>query len=490
MSNLLLLLYEADAFGLPVKSKPLPPILESGTGRFLGQNATKDITEYLSMIFLLQNKKGVQKAGSNKEGRTINCSSCSAFLRIGKPIPDYHDSCCLLITIIFALHLLLLIARKNGEGFDAKGDRIRDWWVKEYNSLHTNCTGLAVPTAKNVGSLSSSGEKPSVIVGSMQKDLNLKVTQRVARNAVNARKMTTDSFESGFSHLRSYCRIFSDINPGSKIDLCTNIEGENEYFQSLFFMSGSQANCAKYCRPVCSLDGAHFKTVLWDKFVFLVAATQDGNNRDVIVGIHICKVENTANMEALLDGLMTDEGVRNWLSAIGFVLPVDRARCIKAAIYSKLKDALVRDCAKHAQRNFLIGKQDMAAYWGYITATTQIEQDRCLGLLRISNPIGAQKLEAVPKELLCNLNFPGFSWGEWTNNISERAVHTITPAVRAAAPTAFLKGVTTIIMISNARKKKEDEAYEKENPNEILCKYAKGKFSVSSQRFFFVWIAI
>ena len=63
---------------------------------------------------------------------------------------------------------------------------------------------------------------------------------------------------------------------------------------------------------VCSLNGAHFKTALWNGYQFIVACTKDGNNRDVFIAIYICNVVNTVNM-AILKGMKVDAGVEEWL---------------------------------------------------------------------------------------------------------------------------------------------------------------------------------
>lgn len=86
MSDLLHLLYDGGD-----KSKPLSPLVDKPgfpgqkQGRFLGQNTTKDISEWVSMIFLLDGKNKKQGKGANNTSRNYECDSefCPVCLRIG-----------------------------------------------------------------------------------------------------------------------------------------------------------------------------------------------------------------------------------------------------------------------------------------------------------------------------------------------------------------------------------------------------------------------
>ena len=86
MADLLHLLYDGGD-----KSKPLSPLVDKPgcpgeqEGRFLGKNTAKDISEWVSMIFLLDGKNKKQGKGANNHSRNYECDSesCKAFLRIG-----------------------------------------------------------------------------------------------------------------------------------------------------------------------------------------------------------------------------------------------------------------------------------------------------------------------------------------------------------------------------------------------------------------------
>lgn len=309
-----------------------------------------------------------------------------------------------------------------------------------------------------------------------------KLTAKVSGNAIRSIKESSSSpWDVGFTYLRSWLLLFKTLNPKSVIDLGTStLQNGKEVFESLFFMSGSQAVRAPLCKPLCGLDGAHFKTALWNGYIFIVACTKDGNNRDVLIALFICNVENKANMASIISNMKSDVGVKAWLEQDDFVFPVDRAACIKAAIYQECPKALVRDCAKHAERNVGITPADKKSYWEYITAKTLSKQTAAMESLIISNQTAATKLQGIPKQLICNLNFPGFGYNEKTNNISERGVKNITVSNRKLAPVAMIKAVMNENMRVCDVRRIEDEDHLKEYPGEKLCKYAKVLFDVST----------
>lgn len=311
-----------------------------------------------------------------------------------------------------------------------------------------------------------------------------KLSAKVSGNAIRSiRESISSPWDVGFAYLRSWLQLFKYLNPNSVIDLgTTTSQNGKEVFESLFFMSGSQAGRAALCKPLCGLDGAHFKTALWNGYIFIVACTKDGNNRDVLIALFICNVENTANMASIISNMKSDVGVKEWIEQDDFVFPVDRAACIKAAIYQECPKALVRDCAKHAERNVGITPADKKSYWEYITAKSISKQTAAMESLLSSNRTAANKLQGIPKKLICNLNFPGFGYNEITNNISERGVKNITVSNRKLAPVAMLKAVMTENMrVCNVRRV-EDAAYLMAYPGEKLCKYAKLIFDVSTSQ--------
>lgn len=362
--------------------------------------------------------------------------------------------------------------------------------VKKSILEHSNCTGIAMATAKNVTALlhgsCQNGTTAIDFVQAARQGPGIKVSTRVAAIVLKAVKQSKSSpFVDGFSHLRSYLELFSELNPGSVIDLCTSTSCDegitSENFDSLFIMSGSQARCASLCKPVCGLDGAHFKTKLWNGYIFIVACTKDGNNRDLLVALFICNVENTENMANILRGMKNDEGVKSWLAEPNFVFAVDRAQCIKAAIYRECLLALVRDCGKHAQRNCGVSAKDAKYFWQYVCAKTLSTQTEAMANLKESDPIAANKLASIPKTLLCNLNFPGeFSWNEVTNNMSERGVKNVGADLRKEPPVAMLKGLFAKIITRQEKNRIDDANYVEAHPTAILCKYAKELFDVSN----------
>ena len=357
------------------------------------------------------------------------------------------------------------------------------WEVKSYESQHSNCTSTHKPTIKNVAAFHIA----SIVNGTTTKQLvdsastgGHDISKRTAGLAIKMVKtLTTQPWDNSFTYLRSYCELFAHINPGSVIDLTTQTIQGKEHFDSLFFMSGSQARCAMYCKPLLGLDGGHFKTALWNGYIFIVACSKDGNNRDVLLALYICNVENTVNMANIIKGMKCDVRVKEWLNEPNFVFPVDRAACIKAAVSIECPNGLVRDCGKHASRTCGITPLDNKAFWQYVTARTLVKQTEAMDSLKSSNEAAAAKVDAIPKILLCTLQFPAMSWGEITNNISERGIHNVTVECRKLGPVPMLKGVMLINVKSHEKKRAQDRAYQNAYPTEKLCEYAKLDFDVS-----------
>ena len=356
--------------------------------------------------------------------------------------------------------------------------------------MHSNCTGTKAATRKNAVTLlhgsCQDGTTCKALKETARLGPGLSISNRLAGLVLRSVRDTKASpFEEGFSHLRCWLDQFSILNPGSIVDLCTSTSDidTTEYFDSLFIMSASQALCVTQCKPVCGLDGAHFKTKLWNGFIFIVACTKDGNNRDVLAALFICNVENTENMASILRGMKKHEGVNAWLSEPNFVFAVDRAQCIKAAIYRECVQAIVRDCAKHAQRTCAVSGKDAKYYWKYVCATTLASQEEAMASLKESDSAAANKLESIPKKLLCNFDFPGdYTWNEKTNNMSERGVNNVGHALRKMSAVALLKGVLEKVIIRQEKNRIDDAIYIEAHPNEILCKYAKDLFDVSSKQ--------
>lgn len=309
------------------------------------------------------------------------------------------------------------------------------------------------------------------------------ISTRISANALKAHRLsTTCPWDYGFTYVRSWLGLFKELNPGSVIDLGTIRVGEVEIFDSLFFMSGSQAHCAPYCKPLCGLDGGHLKTALWNGYIVIVACTKDGNNRDVLIALYLCNVENTVNMASILSLMKEDAQVRSWMEQENFVFPVDRAACIKAAIYSQFPNALVRDCAKHAERNVNATPADKPHFWKYIHAKSESSQAEAMQALEVSNPAAAHKLKGITKELICNYNFPGFNWNEVTNNCSERGIKSLTHANRKLPLVAMLKAVMSANMKLCDEKRKKDAKWVLSSQGAKLCEYAKLKFDVSTYK--------
>ncbi len=74
--------------------------------------------------------------------------------------------------------------------------------------------------------------------------------------------------------------MVTERNPGSvaNIKFVKNPFDGKRYLTKMFFMSNAQIRIlVTSCKPILSLDGGHFKTLLWGKYKIIVTASINNN---------------------------------------------------------------------------------------------------------------------------------------------------------------------------------------------------------------------
>ena len=261
------------------KASPLSPLLEDGTGRCLGPNGPKDIGEWASMVFNQQGKK--KKNGNNSSVYLVYlcaCATCTAALRI------------------------------------SYSKKTKQWTVKTFTE-HSNCTGVAKPTAKNAAAITkksiTSTSKASDVIETAQGQ-GLKVSYKVATNALKrVIDEKLDPWSNGFHYLRSYLHHLELQNPGSTIIIETERDSDgNERFRYIFIQLNSMVLATSYCLPIMSYDCGRLMNPFWNKFQCLVAATQNGNHNDVLSSFSVCPRENNEAYSLHIQNQLTDPRMR------------------------------------------------------------------------------------------------------------------------------------------------------------------------------------
>lgn len=101
-----------------------------------------------------------------------------------------------------------------------------------------------------------------------------------------------------FSFVESKLVSLQEANPGSLIKLQTvsvsldsQCEAEQRFYRLAIILAAS-VDIAKYCKPVISFDSGALKHVCWPGYQVMVMGMQDGEKRDVLVGIAIVPTES------------------------------------------------------------------------------------------------------------------------------------------------------------------------------------------------------
>ncbi len=264
-----------------------------------------------------------------------------------------------------------------------KSEKTKRWWVKEYVSLHTNCSiggggKMKLKVIQQLACNSISVNKSTTVKELMQeseskcKGVAFNKSTATAgytmgwrvRRAITSEKLP--SFVDGFKLLPGYVNKLNIENPGSVISLELRevIDGENgqseDQFLRMFVMLKQQAVCASLCKPIISYDGGFFKVSdvqfelyiklyldrfcafmwcyiadilcfylscqnsLWGKYTILVGACADGENKDCIVSVSLVPVENIDNYSWSIEGQKMNAQLKEFLDQSALIVNTDR----------------------------------------------------------------------------------------------------------------------------------------------------------------------
>jgi hypothetical protein len=187
-----------------------------------------------------------------------------------------------------------------------------------------------------------------------------------------------------------------------------------------------QAEITKACKPIISLDGGHLKHALWGGYQALVCCSQDGSNRDTILGVAIVPTESEESYLFFLNTLMENAIMKIFLQQEDLIVTSDRSKGLIAAVKTALPRAHHRYCALHLLGNIKKGRpfndEDRSLYWQIVAADTKEEFDEKMALLKLRHKEAYDYLSQEDPLHWANWKTPCRAWGHFTNNLSERGI--------------------------------------------------------------------
>ncbi len=241
---------------------------------------------------------------------------------------------------------------------------------------------------------------------SIQKDSNRKFWSRVVNEI---KELRTIPFADSFRECRSYLNWLVKENPGSQMSYeCTkNWEGQI-CFGRVAIMLSSQINMVEGAKPVISFDSGFMKHPMWGSYQILVCGGQDGNNKDLLFAIALVPVESEANYKFLMETMLKDEKMANFLKQDGLIVVTDRKKGLMNAVESMLEGAVHRYCALHLLGNIkgpAFTSEQRSLNWSIVFATTKVEFDKRMGDLKKSHPVAYDYLSKLETNLWANVGY-------------------------------------------------------------------------------------
>lgn len=272
------------------------------------------------------------------------------------------------------------------------------FYVSSFNPAHDGCSGVAIPTAKQVtlmATASAACHSDSALTGpSLQSKIQTLEGVNVSlRKLYRAREVllqdTASDYLKGCQQVRSLLTAFVTSNPGSVEDVQLSTESS---FTRAFLSHPDADLISKSSQRVLGVDGAFLKHKGVDN-IMLVMVGRDGNFENNILAVAICPSEDTDNCVWFFNQcLRAGIPVREW--------PVfsDRGNGLIAAA-SRLGISL-HFCTVHILRNLkskfkgLVTKTVENLVWEMQAASSEEAFNSSMGILSSLQNSAAVQAEA------------------------------------------------------------------------------------------------
>ncbi len=173
----------------------------------------------------------------------------------------------------------------------------------------------------------------------------------------------------------------------------------------------------------------------------------DGENRDCITSIAFVPVENGANYQWFIQQQKLHPAVKQFLDQFLLVVITDRDKGLKLAISTDLPECAPRHCGHHLIGNLPTAVKESKdsdnsaylTYWSAVKSKTDSDFKTSMNEMLVTHAANHEYLSKITPSLWSDHQFPGMTWEQWTNNLSERGFSTMYEEMRKAAPVAFLR---------------------------------------------------
>lgn len=238
-----------------------------------------------------------------------------------------------------------------------------------------------------------------------------------------------------FSFVESKLVSLQEANPGSLIKLQTvsvsldsQCEAEQRFYRLAIILAAS-VDIAKYCKPVISFDSGALKHVCWPGYQVMVMGMQDGEKRDVLVGIAIVPTESEEHyiwfMQFMKQNIVLRDDV---LGQPDLVVITDRSKGLINAVSKELPNAHHRYCSLHLMGNIkspAFSDEQKSLYWRVVKSKSKQEFECYMRELQCSHNNAYNYLKDLNETCWVDYAQPVSSWGLYANNLAERAVKAI-----------------------------------------------------------------
>lgn len=163
-----------------------------------------------------------------------------------------------------------------------------------------------------------------------------------------AKRMNEGHYLQQYKKLASYQKELLRSNPGSTVEIKTEIDGEVKRFHRMYvYLGACKEGWINGCRPIIGLDGYQIKGQ--HPRQILSAVEIDGNNGMFPVAYAVVEVENTKTWKWFLEYLIWDLKMENLRS---YTFITDKQKGLGIAISDLMSGAEHRHCVRLLYNNF------------------------------------------------------------------------------------------------------------------------------------------
>ncbi|XP_062010891.1 uncharacterized protein LOC133727313 [Rosa rugosa] len=205
--------------------------------------------------------------------------------------------------------------------------------------------------------------------------------QTITRAKRAAKRMNEGHYIDQYNMLAAYRKELLRSNPGSTIDIKTQMDGPVRRFHRMYIcFAACKEGWMRGCRPIVCLDGCHVKGQHPGQL--LTAVGIDANNGMFPVAYALCEVENQETWTWFLDYLKCDLRMERDSS---YVFMTDKQKGLGNAIANLFPNAEHRHCVRHLYNNFKSkhpGEGLKQLVWNAARSSTQVWYNKHMDALR------------------------------------------------------------------------------------------------------------